>query len=174
MVCSREVAAFSSPPSPSKISAISCALYVREPLKSKCSMKCETPAFASVSSREPAPIQNPSATDRTPGTRSEMTRSPESSSERTYFCTGLIIAVSRECGHELPVCLEQQVDELVDLPERELGRRVRVEHRRVVDVLAAAGQGRFDRELLDVHVRPDEPCELWRQRADGFRRDPHR
>ena len=70
-------------------------------------MKCETPAFASVSSREPAPIQNPSATDRTPGTRSEMTRSPESSSERTYFCTGLIIAVSRESGHELPVCLQQ-------------------------------------------------------------------
>src|SRR6266567_2312808 len=52
-----------------------------------CSMKCETPAFASVSSREPAPIQKPSATERTPGTRSEITRSPESSSERTYFCT---------------------------------------------------------------------------------------
>src|SRR5262245_24206143 len=49
-------------------------------------MKCETPAFASVSSREPAPIQKPSATDRTPGTRSEMTRSPESSSDRMYFC----------------------------------------------------------------------------------------
>ena len=27
------------------------------PLKSRCSMKCETPAFASVSSRDPAPIQ---------------------------------------------------------------------------------------------------------------------
>src|SRR5690242_16173121 len=50
-------------------------------------MKCETPALASVSSREPAPIQKPSATERTPGTRSEMTRSPESSSDRTYFCT---------------------------------------------------------------------------------------
>lgn len=50
-------------------------------------MKWETPALASVSSREPAPIQKPSATDRTDGTRSEMTRSPESSSERTYFCT---------------------------------------------------------------------------------------
>src|SRR5919198_3757841 len=50
-------------------------------------MKCETPAFASVSSREPASIQNPIATERTLGTRSEMTRSPESSSERTYFCT---------------------------------------------------------------------------------------
>ena len=58
-------------------------------------MKWEAPAFASVSSREPAPIQNPSATERTLGTRSEMTRSPESSSERTYFCTRPIIAGRR-------------------------------------------------------------------------------
>ena len=39
-------------------------------------MKWETPARASGSSRDPAPTQNPSATERTPGTRSEMTRSP--------------------------------------------------------------------------------------------------
>src|SRR5438477_6140873 len=57
-------------------------------------MKCETPALASVSSREPAPIQKPSATERTLGTRSEMTRSPVSSSESSYFC---IRALSR-CG----------------------------------------------------------------------------
>ena len=50
-------------------------------------MKCETPARASGSSREPAPIQNPSATERTPGTRSEMTRSPSSSSVRRCFDT---------------------------------------------------------------------------------------
>src|SRR5262249_34209011 len=50
-------------------------------------MKCETPALASVSSREPAPIQKPIATERTLGTRSEMTRSPVSSSEKTYFWT---------------------------------------------------------------------------------------
>jgi hypothetical protein len=31
IVCSREVAAFSSPPSPSNVSAISCALYDDEP-----------------------------------------------------------------------------------------------------------------------------------------------
>ena len=49
-------------------------------------MKCVTPAFASGSSRDPAPIQNPSDTERTLGTFSEITRSPESSSERTYFC----------------------------------------------------------------------------------------
>src|SRR5437764_2517856 len=40
-------------------------------------MKCETPARASISSREPAPIQKPSATERTLPTRSLMTRSPE-------------------------------------------------------------------------------------------------
>src|ERR671923_174000 len=59
-------------------------------------MKCETPAFASVSSRDPAPIQNPRATERTDGTRSEMTRSPESSSERTYFCTDRSYWVGRK------------------------------------------------------------------------------
>src|SRR3954454_5280205 len=50
-------------------------------------MKWDAPALASVSSREPAPIQKPRATERTLGTRSEITRSPESSSERTYFLT---------------------------------------------------------------------------------------
>ena len=49
-------------------------------------MKCEIPALASVSSREPAPIQKPIATERTWARRSEMTRSPESSSVSTYFC----------------------------------------------------------------------------------------
>ena len=48
-------------------------------------MKCEIPAFASRSSREPAPIQKPSETERTCERRSEMTRSPESSSDMTYF-----------------------------------------------------------------------------------------
>ena len=39
-------------------------------------MKCETPALASGSSREPAPIQRPIAAERTPSMRSVMTRSP--------------------------------------------------------------------------------------------------
>src|SRR5829696_9454439 len=71
----------------SKTSAISCALYFSVPLKSRCSMKWETPARSSRSSRDPAPIQKPSATDRTWVSRSVTTRWPESSSERTYFCT---------------------------------------------------------------------------------------
>src|SRR3954469_4366312 len=86
-VCSRDVAAFSSAPIASNVSAICCASYEREPLKSRCSMKCETPARSVFSSREPAPIQKPRETERTLGTFSAMTRSPESSSERTYFCT---------------------------------------------------------------------------------------
>ena len=36
-------------------------------------MKCETPALPSGSSREPAPIQNPSETERTLVTRSVIT-----------------------------------------------------------------------------------------------------
>src|SRR5438128_12034761 len=51
-------------------------------------MKCDTPARSLRSSREPAPIQKPIDTERTLGTFSEITRSPESSSDRTYFCTG--------------------------------------------------------------------------------------
>ena len=50
-------------------------------------MKCETPARASDSSLEPAPIQKPSETERTLVSRSVISRSPESSSERTYSCT---------------------------------------------------------------------------------------
>src|SRR5262245_28594111 len=50
-------------------------------------MKWETPARVSGSSREPAPIQKPSATERTPGTRSEITRSPVRSSVSRCFPT---------------------------------------------------------------------------------------
>ena len=50
---------------------------VRRPRPARC-----------VSSREPAPIQKPSDTERTPSTCSVTTRSPESSSDRTYRCTG--------------------------------------------------------------------------------------
>src|SRR5580765_2319730 len=49
-------------------------------------MKCETPARSDRSSREPAPIQKPIATERTCASRSEITRSPESSSLSVYFC----------------------------------------------------------------------------------------
>src|SRR3989454_10195923 len=99
-------------------------------------MKCEIPALESVSSREPAPIQKPRATDRTLGMRSEITRSPESSSERTYFCTrSLSLAGSAgrpvhlaQRRNQLAVGLQQTVDELVDLCQGKLRARMRVEH----------------------------------------------
>lgn len=43
-------------------------------------MKWEMPAFLTVSSREPLPIQKPTATERTPARRSEATRKPDGSS----------------------------------------------------------------------------------------------
>ena len=61
------VAAFSSPPIASKISAISSAEYLPVPLKSRCSRKCERPAWRVSSSRDPAPIQTPIAAERTLG-----------------------------------------------------------------------------------------------------------
>src|SRR3954468_15828827 len=45
-----------------------------------CSMRCERPASSSPSPTLPAPIQNPSATDRTEPMDSVTTRTPESSS----------------------------------------------------------------------------------------------
>ena len=58
-------------------------------------MKWDTPARASGSSREPAPTQNPSATERTPGTRSEMTRSPVESSVSSCFDTPRMVSLAR-------------------------------------------------------------------------------
>src|SRR3954468_13084610 len=51
-----------------------------------CSRKCERPASASVSPREPAPTKKPRAADRTEGMTSVTIRSPESSSVRR--CSG--------------------------------------------------------------------------------------
>src|SRR5438128_957169 len=130
-VCSREVAAFTSAPIASNVSAICCASYEREPLNSKCSMKCETPARSMRSSREPAPIQKPIETERTLGTFSEMTRSPESSSERTYFCTSRRYSVVGS-GHELEAAAVplRLVERGVGQPEQRL---------RVSGVLGAGG-----------------------------------
>lgn len=66
---------------------------------------------------------------------------------------------------------EQHVDELPDLGERELGAGVWIQHRRVVRVVAAAGQSRLDGQRLHVHVRLDQRRELWRQGSNTQRRD---
>ena len=54
-------------------------------------MKWVTPASARSSSRDPAPIQKPTAAERTWPSGSEITRSPESSSVSVQFCTGGIV-----------------------------------------------------------------------------------
>src|SRR5439155_24162502 len=124
-------------------------------------MKCETPALASVSSREPAPIQKPSATERTLGIRSEMTRSPESSSERTYFCTPAL-SLAGPAGrlgqgrNELSVGLEHTVDELVDVGQGQLCRRRRIEHGGGIEVLALGREGHLDGQGLEVDVFLDQ------------------
>ncbi len=74
------VAALTEAPSPSKRSEISIAEYRSVPLNSRCSRKCETPAWAGVSLRDPVRTHNPSATDRTEGTSSVTTRTPEPNS----------------------------------------------------------------------------------------------
>ena len=56
-MCSREVAAFELAAELIEDLGDLSALKRLEPLKSRCSMKWEIPARASVSSREPAPIQ---------------------------------------------------------------------------------------------------------------------
>src|SRR4051794_39175232 len=61
---------------------MSRAVRVGVPLKSRCSRKCEHPAWRVVSSRLPAATQTPKATERTPGTCSETTRSPPGSTVR--------------------------------------------------------------------------------------------
>src|SRR5216683_4250701 len=57
-------------------------------------MKWVTPASSCCSSRDPAPIQNPTAAERTWPSGSEITRSPESSSVSLQFCTVGILGVA--------------------------------------------------------------------------------
>ena len=77
-----DVKAFTSPPTASNASAMSLALRVFVPLNSRCSRKWLDPLIGGGSSREPASAQNPSATERTPGMRSVMTRRPDACSVR--------------------------------------------------------------------------------------------
>src|SRR5437764_11642410 len=71
---------------PSKIWSISTELKRFVPLNSRCSRKWETPAWAGASFLEPVPMNIPSAIERTDGTASVTTRTPESSS--VSLCSG--------------------------------------------------------------------------------------
>src|SRR5438094_586204 len=113
-------------------------------------MKWETPARSPRSSAEPAPIQKPSETERTLGTFSEITRSPESSSDRTYFCTARRYSVAGS-GHELEagaVALGL-VERGVGQPEQGL---------RVAGVLRAGGDSEARVNALDLVRDTRERC----------------
>lgn len=47
---------------------------------------------------------------------------------------------------------EQIVNQLIDLVQRQLRRGVRIEHRRVIDMLAVACQRRLDNEPLHSDI----------------------
>ena len=79
VVVSLSVPALISAPIASKIWSISSEPKRSVPRNSMCSSRCEIPAWLSCSAAEPVPIQKPSATERTLGTRSVTTRTPESS-----------------------------------------------------------------------------------------------
>ena len=66
---------------------------------------------------------------------------------------------------------EQVVDQVPDLVEVELGRRVRIHHRGVIDVLAVLGHQRRDGQFLHVDVGADQRGQLRRQGADIGRLD---
>src|SRR5947207_6857773 len=78
-VASLLVAALTSAPNPSNTCAICSALSSGVPLKSMCSRKCEMPACSCASSRDPPRTHRPTATERTVGSFSLTTLTPESS-----------------------------------------------------------------------------------------------
>ena len=61
-------------------------------------MKCETPARDDGSSRDPVPIQSPSATERTPRSGSVATRSPPGSVVICGSGTAAIVSAPRRRG----------------------------------------------------------------------------
>src|SRR5436305_3133589 len=79
-VDSLSVPAFISAPMASKIWSISSDPNRSLPRKSMCSSRWEIPASSSRSTTEPVAIQKPSATERTAGTGSVTTLTPDSSS----------------------------------------------------------------------------------------------
>ena len=78
----------------------------------------------------------------------------------------LRVSTAGECRQPVAVRGEQVVGQRPDLVEVELGGGVRVEHRRVVDVLGVLGQQRLHGQVLDVDVGAHQ--------RDQLRRDvPH-
>ncbi len=94
-VYSLAVKALNSPPTASSDTEMSSAERSGVPLNSRCSRKCEAPASAGVSSREPTPTQTPIEAERTPGIDSVTTRSPPGRTvRRTVETTAPAVSVS--------------------------------------------------------------------------------
>jgi hypothetical protein len=66
---------------------------------------------------------------------------------------------------------QQIVHQPADLLRVQFGGGVRIEHGRLVDVLAVAGQGRLDGQFLDVDVGLHQGGQLGRQDANLRRLD---
>lgn len=66
---------------------------------------------------------------------------------------------------------DQIIDKAVNLVQVKLGRRVRIHHRRVVDMLPITGQGGLYRQSLHIDIRLHGCGQLRRQDTDVGRLD---
>src|SRR3954471_18751780 len=119
-----------------------------------CSRKCERPASASVSPREPAPTKKPRAADRTEGMTSVTIRSPESSSVRR--CSGkaraaALAAVGVAVGARPALAATAAAVAVAPAPASAVAAAAAVTPRPAVAaaVAAAAAAGADAGELLD-------------------------
>src|SRR6266508_2852131 len=157
MVSSRSVEALTLPPQPSTASERPPGSgYLRVPLKTRCSSRCERPACASSSRRDPTPTKRPTATERALGIGWVMTRSPLGSTLRSKgtvalartlpaaspdATSGLLVVVARLGRHEQLHLNEAQV----------AGQLVRAARQgvpllRVVGQLARGGGGELEHD----------------------------
>ena len=63
---------------------------------------------------------------------------------------------------------DQVFDERADLAQVQFGRRVRIEHGGVVDMVAILGQKGLHRQFLHVHICTHQCGQLRREVGDGF------
>src|ERR1700722_11679125 len=91
-----------------------------------CSSRCEIPAWLSSSAAEPVPIQKPSATERTLGTRSVTTLTPESSVVMRCSASGTVATtMARATGATLAVAARTTVAAAVASTAVAVARRAR-------------------------------------------------
>ena len=69
----------------------------------------------------------------------------------------------------LPMRLDEVIHQIPDLLQIQFGGGVGIEHGRVINVFAPAGQGRFDGEGLNVDVGLHQRGQVGRQAANADR-----